>query len=119
MERFRVCFAGLADPRTGNAQRHDLLEVLLLALAATLGGAETCVDMAEFGRAKEPFLRRLLALPGGIPRHDTFSRLFRLLATTVRVLLRPIRRGVRDSDRPSGGRRRQDRAALVRPAGWA
>ena len=79
MERFRACFADLADPRTGNAQRHDLLEILLLALAATLAGAESCVDMAEFGRAKEPFLRRFLALPGGIPSHDTFSRLFRLL----------------------------------------
>ena len=58
MERFRACFADLADPRTGNAQRHDLLEILLIALAATLAGAETCVDMAEFGRAKEPLFDR-------------------------------------------------------------
>ena len=79
MERFRACFADLADPRTGNAQRHDLLELVLVALAAVLAGAETCVDMAEFGRAKEPLLRRFLTLPGGIPSHDTFSRLFRLL----------------------------------------
>ena len=79
MERFRECFAELADPRTGNAQRHDLLELLLIALAATLAGAETCVDMAAFGRAKEPFLRRFLALAGGVPSHDAFSRLFRLL----------------------------------------
>jgi predicted transposase YbfD/YdcC len=79
MERFRACFGDLVDPRTGNAQRHDLLEMLLIALAATLGGAETCVDMAVFGRAKEPFLRRFLRLEGGIPSHDTFSRLFRML----------------------------------------
>ena len=79
MERFRACFGDLVDPRTGNAQRHDLLEMLLIALAATLCGAETCVDMAGFGRAKEPFLRRFLRLEGGIPSHDTFSRLFRLL----------------------------------------
>ena len=79
MDRFRTCFADLADPRTGNAQRHDLLELLLIALAATLAGAESCVDMAEFGRAKEPLLRRFLALPGGVASHDTFSRLFRLL----------------------------------------
>ena len=57
----------------------SLLEILLIALAATLCGAESCVDMALFGRAKEPFLRRFLALPGGVPSHDTFSRLFRLL----------------------------------------
>jgi len=79
MERFRACFDELVDPRTGNAQRHDLLEILLIALAATLCGAETCVDMALFGRAKEPLLRRLLRLEGGIPSHDTFSRIFRLL----------------------------------------
>ena len=79
MERFRACFGDLADPRTGNAQRHDLLEILLIALAATLCGAEGCVDMALFGRAKEPLLRRLLRLEGGIPSHDTFSRIFRLL----------------------------------------
>jgi len=79
MERFRTCFADLDDPRTGNAQRHDLLEVLLIALAATLCGAETCVDMADFGEAKEPFLRRFLRLEGGTPSHDTFSRIFRRL----------------------------------------
>lgn len=79
MEAFRACFADLADPRTGNAQRHELLEVLLIALAATLCGAESCVDMALFGRSKEAFLRRFLRLPGGVPSHDTFSRLFRLL----------------------------------------
>ena len=79
MERIRACFGDLVDPRTGNAQRHDLLEIVLIALAATLCGGETCVDMAVFGRAKEPFLRRFLRLPGGIPSHDTFSRIFRLL----------------------------------------
>ena len=79
MERFRACFGDLDDPRTGNAQRHDLLEILLIALAATLCGAETCVDMALFGRAKAPFLRRFLRLEGGIPSHDTFARIFRLL----------------------------------------
>ena len=79
MERLRACFADLADPRRGNAQRHDLLEILLIALAAMLAGAETCVDIAAFGRAKEPLLRRFLALPGGVASHDTFSRLFRLL----------------------------------------
>jgi len=79
MERFRACFADLVDPRTGNAQRHDLCEILLIALAATLCGAESCVDMALFGRAKEPLLRRFVRLEGGIPSHDTFSRVFRLL----------------------------------------
>jgi predicted transposase YbfD/YdcC len=79
MERFRACFAELDDPRTGNAQRHELDEIVMIALLAILCGAETCVDMALFGRSKEPLLRRFLRLPGGVPSHDTFSRVFRLL----------------------------------------
>jgi hypothetical protein len=58
MERFGACFVELADPRTGNAQRHELLEILLIAFAATVCRAESCVDMALFGRAKQSLLRR-------------------------------------------------------------
>jgi predicted transposase YbfD/YdcC len=78
MEEFRACFSDLPDPRAANA-RHDLVEVLFIALAALLCGAEGCSDMAEFGEAKEPFLRQLLRLEHGIPSHDTFSRVFRVL----------------------------------------
>jgi predicted transposase YbfD/YdcC len=78
MEGFAACFADLEDPREDNA-RHDLLEILVIALCTMLCGGEDCSDMALFGRAKEPFLRRFLRLPHGIPSHDTFSRVFRLL----------------------------------------
>jgi len=78
MERFKRTFRHLPDPRAANA-RHDLLEVLVIALAAVLCGATTCSDMADFGRAKEAVLRRFLRLEHGIPSHDTFSRVFRLL----------------------------------------
>lgn len=79
MEGFAACFAGLEDPRTGNAGRHDLLEILAIALCTVLCGGQTAVDMAEFGEAKEGFLRRFLKLEHGIPSHDTFSRVFRFL----------------------------------------
>ena len=78
MERFTACFAGLEDPREDNA-RHDLHEILMIALCALLCGAEDCSDMALFGRTKQTFLRRFLRLRHGIPSHDTFSRVFRLL----------------------------------------
>ncbi len=78
MERFAACFAALEDPREDNA-RHDLQEILLIALCAMLCGAEDCSDMALFGRAKEAFLRQFLRLRHGIPSHDTFSRVFRPL----------------------------------------
>lgn len=78
MEKFKKAFRGLADPRASNA-RHNLLEVLVIALAAILCGAESCADMADFGCAKEALLRQFLRLEHGIPSHDTFSRVFRLL----------------------------------------
>ena len=79
MERFRGAFEGIEDPRTGNRRCHDLMEVLFIALCASLCGAVSCVDMADFAEAKEEELREFLALEGGPPSHDTFSRVFRLL----------------------------------------
>lgn len=76
MENFSACFGDVVDPRRDNA-RHDLHELLVIALCAMLCGGEDCTDMALFGRAKEDFLRRFLRLRHGIPSHDTFSRLFR------------------------------------------
>jgi predicted transposase YbfD/YdcC len=78
MGKFKKIFRRLPDPRADNA-RHDLLEVLFIALAAVLCGAESCSDMAEFGRSKEGLLRLFLRLEHGVPSHDTFSRVFRLL----------------------------------------
>ena len=79
MEGFGACFEGLDDPRTGNAGRHDLLELLMIALCTVLCGGKSAVDMAEFAEAKEEFLRGLLKLEHGVPSHDTFSRVLRLL----------------------------------------
>ena len=73
------CFAGLPDPRTGNATRHDLLEMLTIALVGSICGAESCVDFADFARDREALFRDFLKLEKGLPSHDTFSRLFRLL----------------------------------------
>ena len=84
MEEFVACFAEVTDPRQDNA-RHDLHEILLIALCTILTGGKDCSDMALFGEVKEPFLRPGSAEPRGlrlrhaIPSHDTFSRVFRLL----------------------------------------
>jgi predicted transposase YbfD/YdcC len=71
-------FREVADPRDVNA-RHDLASVLFLALAATLCGAKTCVDIADFAASREEELSQIVDLPHGAPSHDTFSRVFRLL----------------------------------------
>lgn len=72
MDGFVAFFEGLDDPRTGNAERHNLLEILLIALCTVLCGWQTAVDMAEFAEAKEDFLRGFLSLKNGLPGHDTF-----------------------------------------------
>jgi hypothetical protein len=79
MEGFLACFSGLSDPRSGNACRRDLHELLVISLCTFLCGGESCVDMQEFAEAKEDFLRDFMVLAGDLPSHDTFSRLFRAL----------------------------------------
>jgi predicted transposase YbfD/YdcC len=79
LDQFIACFEGLQDPRTGNAGLHDLHELLFIALCTVLSGGQGATDMARFAAAKEPFLRGFLKLESGLPSHDTFSRLFRLL----------------------------------------
>jgi predicted transposase YbfD/YdcC len=79
MDEFTAIFGALEDPRTGNAKRHELLEILMIALCTLLSGGTSCADMALFGRAKGNFLREFLTLRHGVPSHDTFSRVFRLL----------------------------------------
>ena len=69
----------IPDPRRGNAQRHELLDILAIGLVASVCGAESCVDFAEFAEDREALLRDFLSLKNGVPSHDTFSRVFRLL----------------------------------------
>ena len=79
LENFISCWDGLEDPRTGNAALHDFHEILAIALCAVLCGGQGSVDMGLFAKSKEPFLRGFLKLENGVPSHDTFSRLFRML----------------------------------------
>jgi predicted transposase YbfD/YdcC len=79
MEEINELFGELEDPRSGNAKLHSLHEVLLIALCTVLCGGESCSDMALFGRSKRGFLSQSPELGNGVPSHDTFSRVFRLL----------------------------------------
>lgn len=74
-----ACFGDMPDPRVEGRCDHILVEILLIAVSAVLCGAESWSEVEEFGHAKENWLRQYLSLPAGIPSHDTFSRVFRLL----------------------------------------
>jgi predicted transposase YbfD/YdcC len=72
-------FADLDDPRVARAQRHSLLAVIAIALCGVICGAESWVEIAEFGRTKAAWLATFLDLPHGIPSHDTIGRVFAAL----------------------------------------
>jgi predicted transposase YbfD/YdcC len=69
-------FATLTDPRVERSQAHLLLEIVTIALCGVICGADDWVAVETFGREKAAWLGTFLALPGGIPSHDTFGRVF-------------------------------------------
>ncbi len=69
-------FSALEDPRTGRAKRHNLIDVVVVAICAVICGADSWVDVEVFGKSKKAWLSRFLGLPDGIPFYDTFGRVF-------------------------------------------
>ena len=65
----------MPEPRQHNI-RHQLLDILTIALLAVLSGADGWVAVALYAQHKETWLRSFLELPCGIPSHDTFGRVF-------------------------------------------
>lgn len=64
------------DPRIERTKHHQLTDILAITILAELCGADSFTEIAQFGRAREAWLRSFLALPHGIPSHDTFNRVF-------------------------------------------
>jgi predicted transposase YbfD/YdcC len=71
-------FVNLDDPRCGTHRnfRHNLGDMLIIAILGTICGADGWAEIERFGLAKESWLKTFLELPNGIPSHDTFSRVF-------------------------------------------
>lgn len=76
-------FAELPDPRTGPAQRHDLREMIFMALGAVLCGCNNWVEIADWAEDHQAWLGEYLELKHGTPSHDTFGRVFSLLDGAV------------------------------------
>ena len=72
-------FNPLEDPRVEHLVEHRLLDIIGLTICAVICGADTWVDIELYGQAKEAWLKGFLALPNGIPSHDTIARLFAAL----------------------------------------
>ena len=72
-------FEDLDDPRQSGKIAYPLDEMLLQCLLAVLAGADSWVDIAEFGKRKLDFLRRFRAFENGTPSHDQFGNLIAAL----------------------------------------
>ena len=81
----------LPDPRRQCQNlKHMLDEIVLMAFAAILAGANDCVEIVRWATCHRDFLSTFLDLPNGIPSHDTFSRVLALLPpSTLQGILLP------------------------------
>lgn len=69
-------FKRIEDPRVDRTKAHALLDIIVIAVCAVICGADDWVEIEEWGNEKLAWLRQFLALPNGIPSHDTFGRVF-------------------------------------------
>lgn len=74
-----IHFQDLAEPRMINKCDHLLLDIVMIAICATIANADTWEEMAEFGRSKADWFGKWLDLPKGIPSGSTIKRVFELL----------------------------------------
>lgn len=76
MQNFINELAIVQDPRTGNAKKHKLSDILFIAIAAGVADCNTWNEIEDYAIAHEAFFRKYLELPAGIPSHNTFNRVF-------------------------------------------
>jgi hypothetical protein len=79
LDELIMCFRSVDDPRVQGRSKHLFVDIIVLSICAILCGAEGISEIEEFGLQKEPWLRRYLKLPNGIPSHDTIARVLSLV----------------------------------------
>jgi predicted transposase YbfD/YdcC len=72
-------FTELEDPRRDQGRIHRLDEIIFISICAVTCGADSWEEIAGYAHSKIDWLETVLTLPGGIPSHDTFRRVFCLL----------------------------------------
>jgi predicted transposase YbfD/YdcC len=75
----RKHFRPLNDPRVVGRTSHLLFDIIVLAICGVIANCDDWPDIALFAQKREPWFRRFLKLPHGVPSHDTFERVFAAL----------------------------------------
>src|SRR5215208_4229871 len=126
-----ACFTGLEDPRETSRCDHQLIDILVFAVCAVIACEASWEDIALYGRSKQAWLATFLALPNGIPSHDTFRRVFMLIdpdafeacfSRWVQAWARGFKREVVAVDGKTvrrSGSRRHDHGPLHVVSAWA
>src|SRR3954464_640484 len=126
-----ACFTGGEDPRETRRCDHQLIDILVIAVCAVIACAESWEDIELYGRSKRAWLETFLALPNGIPSHDTFRRVFMLIdpdafeacfATWAQSLAVEVEREVIAVDGKTvrrSGSRRHEHGPLHLVSAWA
>ena len=71
--------SNITDPRSALGKRHQLVEIIIIAICGIICGADDWVMIEYFGKAKKEWFESFLSLPHGIPSHDTFGQVFSLI----------------------------------------
>lgn len=79
LDKITQHFTKIKDPRIDRTKRHQLMDILVIAILAIICGADGWTDIELFGQSKQKWLQTFLILPNGIPSHDTFGRVFAAL----------------------------------------
>src|SRR4051812_2091299 len=131
IEDLTACFDDLVDPRVTRRCDHRLIDILVIAVSAVIACAESWEDIELYGRSKQAWLKTFLALPNGIPSHDTFRRVFMLIdpdafegcfARWAHSLMSKVEREVVAVDGKTvqrSGSRRHDHGPLHLVSAWA
>lgn len=69
----------VSDPRVIARTQHLLIDILVIGVLAVICHAETWEEVSGFAYAREEWLKKFLALPNGIPSHDTIARVYSLV----------------------------------------
>ena len=77
--RLSDVFVSIHDTRQSAQVKHDLVELLVVAVNGVLVGADTFEEIELWANEKLDWLRSYLRLQNGIPSHDTFGRVFGLI----------------------------------------